>query len=89
MYDAAEKLKKFCLQLEEETDDLENYKEALIKKMESLFYEDIATNKSIGDHGAIDMIKNAKIENGDKLNILTHCNTGSLATAGYGTALGM
>ena len=26
---------------------------------------------------------------GDKIRMLTHCNTGSLATAGYGTALGV
>jgi methylthioribose-1-phosphate isomerase len=26
---------------------------------------------------------------GGKLAVLTHCNTGSLATAGYGTALGV
>jgi methylthioribose-1-phosphate isomerase len=48
--------------------------------------EDIRVNKSIGEHGAqylLDLL-------GDKpLNILTHCNTGSLATAGYGTALGV
>jgi methylthioribose-1-phosphate isomerase len=30
-----------------------------------------------------------KLATGDKVSILTHCNTGSLATGGYGTALGV
>lgn len=43
--------------------------------------EDIAANKRMGELGA------ALIE--PRLAVLTHCNTGSLATAGYGTALGV
>ena len=43
--------------------------------------EDIAANRRMGGLGA------ALIEPG--LAVLTHCNTGSLATAGYGTALGV
>ena len=43
--------------------------------------EDIEANKRIGENGA------KLIEDGDK--ILTHCNAGALATAGYGTALGV
>lgn len=43
--------------------------------------EDIAICRAIGAHGA------ALIPDGAR--ILTHCNTGSLATAGYGTALGV
>jgi methylthioribose-1-phosphate isomerase len=46
-----------------------------------IYREDIATNRAIGAHG------NALIPHGAR--ILTHCNTGSLATAGYGTALGV
>jgi methylthioribose-1-phosphate isomerase len=46
-----------------------------------LFDDDIRTCRAIGDHGATLMPRAA--------NILTHCNTGSLATAGYGTALGI
>jgi methylthioribose-1-phosphate isomerase len=41
--------------------------------------EDIATNRAIGKHGAPLMP--------DEGGVLTHCNTGALATAGYGTAL--
>lgn len=47
-----------------------------------LHADDIATCKAIGAHGAA-------IAKGRKLRVLTHCNTGSLATAGYGTALGV
>jgi eIF-2B alpha/beta/delta-like uncharacterized protein len=43
--------------------------------------EDLEANIAIGKHGA------ELIENGDV--ILTHCNTGSLATSGFGTALGV
>lgn len=49
---------------------------------------DIATNKAIGDHGAKHIANNAKMLDGQFV-LLTHCNTGSLATAGYGTALGV
>lgn len=62
------------LSLEELRDNLE--KEAL-----QIFREDIEANKKIGEYGA------GLIEDGD--NILTHCNAGALATAGYGTALGV
>ncbi len=43
--------------------------------------EDIAINKEIGRYGAEVVPKGA--------TILTHCNAGALATAGYGTALGV
>ena len=43
--------------------------------------EDIAVNKALGRFGA------ACIQDGD--TIMTHCNAGALATAGYGTALGV
>jgi methylthioribose-1-phosphate isomerase len=43
--------------------------------------EDVAANRRLGAHGA------ALIEDG--ATVLTHCNAGALATAGYGTALGV
>jgi len=43
--------------------------------------EDIQTNKQIGENGLKIIPQNA--------TILTHCNTGALATAGWGTALGV
>ncbi len=46
--------------------------------------EDVAINRSLSQYGAAVMA-----EQGKKLNILTHCNAGALATAGIGTALGV
>jgi methylthioribose-1-phosphate isomerase len=43
--------------------------------------EDVAVNRSLGRHGA------ALIEDG--ATVMTYCNAGALATAGYGTALGV
>lgn len=48
-----------------------------------LYDDDLATCKAIGHHGS------ALFPAGKPLRVLTHCNTGSLATAGYGTALGV
>lgn len=86
MADAALKLKKFCVQLKNETDNVADFKEKLIVSMENMLDEDVATNKSIGKHGAEHILKR---NDSSKAIILTHCNTGSLATAGYGTALGV
>lgn len=59
----------------------------IIKLIEKMLEKDISDNENIGNYGAEALIN---INPGvDKLNILTHCNTGSLATAGYGTALGV
>lgn len=44
--------------------------------------EDIAANRAMGDAGAA-------LLSGEGLEVLTICNTGSLATAGYGTAAGV
>ena len=51
--------------------------------------EDVKINIRIGEN-AVALFKNTagKINAGKKLTILTHCNAGALATAGYGTALG-
>lgn len=49
--------------------------------------KDIADNMAIGSHGASVILSN--VHGDGPVRILTHCNTGSLATAGYGTALGI
>jgi methylthioribose-1-phosphate isomerase len=56
-------------------------KEKLIDEAAAIEKEDVETNRKIGDWGK------ALIEDGQA--ILTHCNAGELATAGYGTALGV
>lgn len=49
--------------------------------------KDVNDNIAIGNFGAKAILDKTP---GDTLiRVLTHCNTGSLATAGYGTALGV
>lgn len=55
--------------------------EAAITEAEAIFEEDVALCERMADHGA------ALLGAGEA--ILTHCNTGGLATAGIGTALGV
>jgi methylthioribose-1-phosphate isomerase len=56
-------------------------KRVLVEEAIRVCEEDIAINEKIGINGR------SLIQDGD--NILTHCNAGALATAGYGTALGV
>ena len=56
-------------------------KRALVEESQRILDEDIAMNKAMGKHGS------ALVHGGQ--TILTHCNAGALATAGYGTALGV
>jgi methylthioribose-1-phosphate isomerase len=53
---------------------------------EAICEEDIAISRSIGEHGAELLAAIAHDKNGDPVNILTHCNAGSLATINWGTA---
>jgi len=65
--------------------------EAYVLAAEAMVAADVSDNKAIGEHGA-DAILEAmgKSGRGDKnARVLTICNTGSLATAGWGTALGI
>lgn len=66
--------------------DVIELKNKLIKFAVDMLENDITDNKAIGKHGA-EAIKG--LNGGKQVNVLTHCNTGSLATAGYGTALGV
>lgn len=56
-------------------------KQALIEEARRMHAEDIAANQAMGRHGATLMPASG--------GVLTHCNAGALATAGYGTALGV
>ncbi len=56
-------------------------KKALVGEAVAIGEEDVEINRRIGLNGK------AFIRDGD--NVLTHCNAGALATAGYGTALGV
>ena len=65
----------------------ESVQAQMVAKMEQFLPDDIADNKAIGHYGAAAIMAGKKP--GEKVSVLTHCNTGSLATAGYGTALGV
>ncbi len=56
-------------------------REALIAEAQAIFDEDVRLCEGMADHGA------ALIQDGEGL--VTHCNTGGLATVGIGTALGV
>ena len=53
----------------------------LKEEAQKIYKEDIAANRQLGKYGAA-LLRDAK-------RIMTHCNAGALATAGYGTALGV
>jgi methylthioribose-1-phosphate isomerase len=53
----------------------------MVEEAQRIRLEDIAINRAIGRHGE-PLVPNGK-------TVLTHCNAGALATAGYGTALGV
>lgn len=52
----------------------------------ALAEEDVALNRALGAHGA-QLLAQLQARTGKPLNILTHCNTGWIATVDYGTAL--
>ena len=60
---------------------LARLRERLIAEARQIRLEDIAINEAIGRNGA-PLVPDGK-------TVLTHCNAGALATAGYGTALGV
>lgn len=59
---------------------VDELKQLLVTEANKVLQEDIEINKTIGRYG------NQFIKSGD--TIITHCNAGSLATGGYGTATG-
>lgn len=61
--------------------NLTEIRAALVEESLVIRREDIAANRALGKHGAALIPRDAQI--------MTHCNAGALATAGYGTALGV
>jgi len=63
-----------------------------VEAAEKMLVDDVKDNENIGRFGAEWILGNAEVGEGEvkgRVAVLTHCNTGSLATAGYGTALGI
>lgn len=61
--------------------DVEAIREAVLQEAQAIADEDVAINRRLGQIGA-DLVPDGAV-------ILHHCNTGSLATVDYGTALGV
>jgi methylthioribose-1-phosphate isomerase len=60
---------------------VEGVKRLLREEAQKIYREDIAANKQLGKFGA-SLLQSTR-------RLMTHCNAGALATAGYGTALGV
>ena len=68
----------------ETSGSLEDLRHHLLLAAHQICQDDLATCKAMGDHG-LTVLPNHP----EQLRLLTHCNAGALATAGYGTALGV
>jgi methylthioribose-1-phosphate isomerase len=60
---------------------IDEIRELLVQESQRMLDEDIETNRRIGRFGSVFVASED--------NIITHCNAGSIATAGYGTAEGV
>ena len=78
---AIERMKKLYGELREQGAGGEAIRDRLVAEARRMHDEDIEINKAIGRRGAALLPAAA--------TVMTHCNAGALATAGYGTALGV
>jgi methylthioribose-1-phosphate isomerase len=78
---AIERMKQRFAALAQAGASVEDIKTALVAEAQLIHDEDVASCKALGAFGATLVPQEA--------TILTHCNAGALATAGYGTALGV
>ncbi len=78
---AIERMRDLYSDLRRENRPLDEIRGRLIEEAQQMHAEDVAANRAIGRHGA-ELLP-------DGATVLTHCNAGALATAGYGTALGV
>ncbi|MFD4630504.1 S-methyl-5-thioribose-1-phosphate isomerase [Streptomyces sp. NPDC058284] len=63
--------------------------DAVLAEADAIVREDLAANHAMGAYGADWLLDRVAPGTDRPLRILTHCNTGALATAGWGTALGV
>jgi methylthioribose-1-phosphate isomerase len=76
---ALERMRRTALECRRQP--LADVRARLTAEAQAILDEDLAANRAMGEHGAALVPVGARI--------LTHCNAGALATAGYGTALGV
>jgi methylthioribose-1-phosphate isomerase len=56
------------------------------REAEAIAEEDVAINRAIGSHGS-ELLARRHAQSGRRVNVLTHCNAGWIATVDFGTAL--
>jgi methylthioribose-1-phosphate isomerase len=79
---AIERMRDALRRAKTQTDNVEEVKSLLVKEAQTIFDDDLKSNRAMGRFGG-ELIP-------DNSTVLTHCNAGALATAGdYGTALGV
>jgi methylthioribose-1-phosphate isomerase len=78
---AIDRMKRSFAEAAKAGESVEQIKERLDAEAQAIHDEDIASCRAMGAFGAVVVPADARI--------LTHCNAGALATAGYGTALGV
>ena len=72
---------KRTLAAAEDANDIESARTNVLREAKAIQREDIEGNRALGQH-ALELVP-------ERATFLTHCNAGALATAGYGTALGI
>lgn len=94
--DAVNKLSRVVRRAAESPEaDAQSVARQYVKTAERMLVDDVSDNMAIGDNGGRWIMEHTKAGNlkakdaEQKLKVITICNTGSLATAGYGTALGV
>ncbi|MCJ1282062.1 S-methyl-5-thioribose-1-phosphate isomerase [Xylographa opegraphella] len=89
--DAARKLEKRITEVAAASQGCQGglVEDSYIAAAQEMLADDVQDNQRIGSFGANWILKLSEAEGGRQVSVLTHCNTGSLATAGYGTALGV
>eukprot|EP00794_Sanderia_malayensis_P016996 gene16996-18708_t len=83
---AAVSLKNFVQTQAAKNPSIAELKASIIKEIENMIKSDVDDNMKIGEYGAEHILQ---MTNDAKVKVMTHCNTGSLATVKYGTALGV
>ena len=78
---AIERMKKAFAAAAHDGQSVDEIKRKLVAEARAIHDEDVQSCRTMGAHGATLVPSSARI--------LTHCNAGALATAGYGTALGV
>src|SRR5437762_9738621 len=78
---AIERMKRAFATAVEAGESVDQIKDRLDREAQAIHDEDVASCRAMGAFGAAVVPADARI--------LTHCNAGALATAGYGTALGV